>query len=98
MNVLLSLWLMVQPGVTAAFVAMPSDSLLPQVHMAESAFFFGFCEAVQNTEPVQTTWLKVSGGGAVDPGGFGLGCVFLGGVDAVLGSHSGLFCVVFCGC
>lgn len=40
MNVLVSLWLMVQPGVTAGFVVMPSDSLLPQVHMSESAFFW----------------------------------------------------------
>lgn len=29
MNVLVSLWLMVHPGVTAGFAVMPSDSLLP---------------------------------------------------------------------
>lgn len=29
MNVLVSLWLMVHPGVTAGFAAMPSDSRLP---------------------------------------------------------------------
>lgn len=78
MNVLVSLWLMVQPGVTAAFVVMPSDSLLPQVHMAENAFFLGFCGAVQNTEPVQTTWLKSVEVVLWIMVGLGLSCVFLG--------------------
>lgn len=79
-NILVSLWLMVHPGVTAGFAGMPSDSLLPAPR-GWKCFLVGFhaqlgTSAKHRTSPEHLA--EVSASGAVNLGGFGLACVLLG--------------------